>query len=263
MKHGRSEMRATRLLLVFIVLVVSAAYAASCGSTAGKSASSDDVYQVSTLGALSGGVMAGDSTCGILTDNGDFGVGTFNGLDGEMVVLDGTVYQVPVSGVPRAVRPGMKTPFAEVKFFKAEKNATAEDLASLDALKSYVDGVLPSRNFVFAVRLDGTFDHVKARSVPRQSPPYPTLEEVVAEQTVFELDDVKGTMVGFFYPDYLSGVNQAGYHFHFLTGDRKAGGHVLDCSVDNAMMKLDQAAGLELQFPGGKDFEGAAIPAQP
>ncbi len=256
-------MKMTRTLLISCLLVALLVGASSCGGASENAVEKENVYQVSTLGALSGGVMAGDTTCGTLEENGDFGIGTFNGLDGEMVVLNGIVYQVPVSGVPRVVKPGVKTPFAEVKFFEPEKNATAEDLASLDALKAFVDSLLPSRNFVFAVRLDGTFSHVKARSVPKQKPPYPTLDQVVAEQTVFELDGVTGTMVGFFYPDYLSGVNQAGYHFHFLTGDRKAGGHVLDCSVDNTLLKLDQAEGLELEFPDSPDFEGATLPAQP
>jgi acetolactate decarboxylase len=247
---------------VLLLLTALVSCAASCGGTAGSAASTDSVYQVSTLGALSKGVMVGNTTCGQLVEHGNIGLGTFNAMDGEMVVLDGAVYQVPTSGVPRRMDPGERTPFAEVKFFDTLKGWSVPKEANLDELKKNVDDQLPSRNYVCAIRLDGTFDHVKARSVPVQKPPFPTLEQVVAEQVVFELDNVKGTMIGFFYPDYLSGVNQSGYHFHFLTVDRKAGGHVLDCAVKSARAKLDQASGLEMAFPGTAEFKNANFGGQ-
>jgi acetolactate decarboxylase len=253
----RKVFGAIAILLLSVALV---SCAASCGGTTGSAAGADSIYQVSTLGALSKGVMVGDTTCGQLVRHGNVGLGTFNAMDGEMVVLDGAVYQVPTSGVPRRMKPGERTPFAEVKFFETLKGWSVPKEANLDELKKNIDGQLPSRNYVYAIRLDGTFDHVKARSVPVQKPPFPTLEQVVAEQTVFELNSVKGTMIGFFYPDYLSGVNQAGYHFHFLTEDRKAGGHVLDCAVSGARAKLDQASGLEMVFPGTREFKNADMP---
>lgn len=247
----------TAALLLLLALV---SCAASCGGTAGSAAGADSVYQVSTLGALSKGVMVGNTTCGRLVEHGNVGLGTFNAMDGEMVVLDGAVYQVPTSGVPRRIKPGERTPFAEVKFFETLKGWSVPKEANLDELKKNMDGQLPSRNYVYAIRLDGTFDHVKARSVPVQKPPFPTLEKVVSEQVVFELNNVKGTMIGFFYPAYLAGVNQAGYHFHFLTEDRKAGGHVLDCAVNSASAKLDQASGLDMAFPDTAGFKNAGIP---
>lgn len=256
MESATSSKRVFFTPVALLVLLVLAASAASCGGTAGGGGA-DSVYQVSTLGVLAKGVMVGNTTCGELVKHGNVGLGTFNAMDGEMVVLDGTVYQVPTSGVPRKMKPQELTPFAEVKFFETLKRWTVPKEANLDELKKDIDSQLPARNYVYAVRLDGTFDHVKARSAPVQKPPFPTLEQVVAEQVVFVLNNVKGTMVGFFYPDYLTGVNQAGYHFHFLTDDRKAGGHVLDCAVNSASAKVDQASGLEMVFPDTAEFKNA------
>jgi acetolactate decarboxylase len=257
-----SSRKVSVALAALLLLVVLAACTASCGGTTGSGSGADSVYQVSTLGALAKGVMVGNTTCGELVKHGDLGLGTFNAMDGEMVVLDGAVYQVPVSGVPRKMKPGELTPFAEVKFFKTLERWSVPKEANLDELKKNIDSRLPTRNYVYAFRLDGTFDHIKARSVREQKPPFPSLEKVVAEQVVFELSNVKGTMVGFFYPDYLAGVNQAGYHFHFLTDDRKAGGHVLDCAVNKASAKMDHASGLEMVFPETAEFKTVDIPGQ-
>lgn len=54
------------------------------------------------------------------------------------------------------------------------------------------------------MRIDGDFELVRARSVPRQHPPSKPLTEVVAEQHVFETQDVRGSLVGFRFPEYNS-----------------------------------------------------------
>lgn len=60
--------------------------------TASTAYSSDDIlYQVSTINALLEGIYDGDTSYGELKQHGDFGIGTFSGLDGGMIELDGTV----------------------------------------------------------------------------------------------------------------------------------------------------------------------------
>lgn len=250
-------MKPARPAVVFFALLVIAVACAACGGATG--AATDNVYQVSTLGALSSGVMAGDVTCAELVENGDSGIGTFNGLDGEMVVLNGQVFQIPVDGNPREASPDELTPFAVVKSFDASESVPVENISGYENLKAFIDGVLPSRNFVYAFLVEGAFDSMKTRSVPGQKPPYPTLQEVVEKQAVFDLGTVTGTMVGFFFPEFLAGVNQAGYHLHFLTEDRGAGGHVLDCSVKEASLKLDRAGGLEMELLDTAGFREADV----
>jgi len=100
---------------------------------------------------------------------------------------------------------------------------------------------------------------VKARSVPAQKKPYPQLAEVVKTQPVFELTDVSGTMVGFWCPSFVKGVNVPGYHLHFLRADGKKGGHVLDFIVENATMEVDDSREFSLILPEDAAFDKADL----
>ena len=70
-----------------------------------------EVYQVSTISSLLAGGYDGDTTVGHLLRHGGFGLGTFNGVDGEMMVLDGRVYRGTVDGRAHAVAATALTPF--------------------------------------------------------------------------------------------------------------------------------------------------------
>ena len=117
----------------------------------------------------------------------------------------------------------------------------------------------PARAASWAVRIDGSFEMVRARSVPRQKPPYRPLTEVVAEQHVFELKDVAGTMLGFRFPDYSEGIEVSGYHLHFISADRSRGGHVLECRPRRARVRIDPAADLHVELPAGVDLSAPAL----
>jgi acetolactate decarboxylase len=104
------------------------------------------------------------------------------------------------------------------------------------------------------VRVDGRFDYVKTRSVPRQRKPYPPLAEVVESQPTFELHDVQGSLLGFRFPIYAQGINVAGNHFHFITADRDAGGHVLEFRLARCELRVDHEADLRLELPPGVDL---------
>ena len=188
-----------------------------------------------------------------------FGLGTVQALDGEMVGLDGEFYQVKSNGIAYRVNDSMKTPFAEVAFFKPEETIALNGTSNLTELESWLDSRLATRNLFYGIRIDGTFDYVKTRSVPMQSKPYPPLLEAVKAQKVFEFHDVKGTIVGFRCPDYVNGVNVPGYHLHFITLDRSAGGHLLDFNLENASVKVDSLSGLEMALPENEEFYQADL----
>ena len=148
----------------------------------------------------------------------------------------------------------MTTPFAEVTFFKADRTHLIEMPMNFRQLLAYIDKLLPSPNLPYAIRIDGFFPTVKTRSIPRQQKPYPTLAEAAAKQAVFDLTGVKGVIVAFRYPAYLAGVNMSGYHCHFITADRRAGGHLLDCRVEGATVAVDAIPNFYLHLPESQAF---------
>jgi acetolactate decarboxylase len=212
------------------------------------------LFQTSTLQALMAGVYDGDLTFAALARHGDFGLGTFDALDGEMVALDGTFYQIKADGRVYPVTGAMKTPFAAVTFFKAGRTHMIEMPLTYQQLLDYVDKLLPSPNLPYAIRVDGRFTSVKTRSIPRQQKPYPPLAQAAQKQAVFELANVKGVIVALRSPAYLAGVNMAGYHCHFITADRRAGGHLLDCRVEGATVAVDALPNFYLRLPDSQEF---------
>ena len=235
-------------LLAFL-LVLALAAAAQAG---GKD---DRLYQASVLSALLAGDYAGSFGGGELLAHGDIGLGTFENLDGEMVVLDGTIWQVQSSGQVRRMDAKVKSPFACVAFFQPDLRLPLASAASLDDLDRQLDATLPTLNRFYVLRVDGRM-RVRARSVPRQDKPWRPLTEVVKEQSVFELGEVEGTLVGLRCPSFAAGINVAGYHWHFLSKDRTRGGHVLDCSFTNLSVAVDRLSGLDLRLPQSGPFDG-------
>jgi acetolactate decarboxylase len=171
--------------------------------------------------------------------NGDLGLGTFTGLDGEMVVVDGTCYQVKTDGAARVADPVLGVPFAAVTYFSPDLTVPGAVSGNLTELAGFLDMHLPSRDVFYAIRIDGTFPYVKARSVPAQTKPYPPLADAISGQTVFEFRNVTGTVAGFYTPPAAAGMNVAGYHFHFITSDRSRGGHVLDIVTGGNTVEMD------------------------
>lgn len=216
--------------------------------------SRDVLYQISTIDSLMAGLFDGWASIDQLTKHGDFGLGTFDRLDGEMVVVDGTVYQITSDGVARKPAAAATTPFAAVTFFDKDKVATIPHEMTLKELQENVDSMLPSKNLFYAIRIDGTFARVKTRSVPRQCKPYSHLVDVTAQQPVFELTNVSGTIVALRCPYFVRGVNVPGYHMHFITSDRARGGHLLDCSVKSGEIALDITSDFSLSLPTDESF---------
>lgn len=218
-----------------------------------------EIFQASTINALLEGVYDGEVTFGELRQHGDFGLGTFNALDGEMIALDGEFYQVRSDGRARPVDDAQKTPFAVVQFFRPELEQPLNEELDYDQLQDELHKHHQSVNFFYAIRVDGLFSYVKTRSVPRQHKPYPSLVEVAREQPVFEFENVEGSLAGFRFPDYASGVNVPGYHLHFITRDRTAGGHVLDLRLKQGRLYVEHTANFHMELPEAGDFLGADL----
>ncbi len=239
-------------LIAFLILLW-----LTCAASAG--AAPQVLFQVSTLQALMNGVYGGDCSFKELSSHGDFGLGTVEALDGEMVAVDGRFYQVKSDGAVYPISPSRKTPFAEVTFFKPGQTLSLREPLDLRGLETFLLAHLPSKNFPYAIKLTGKFAYVKTRSVPRQTQPYPPLTEVVKRQAVFELRDVEGVIVGFWHPQYLAGVNLSSCHFHFLTRNRQAGGHLLDCRLKEGRLELQGLDELRLRLPATPAFSRTGL----
>ena len=217
-------------------------------------------FQVSTLGALNVGVYEAAATIAELKPHGDFGLGAPEGLDGEMVILNGKFYQIKADGVAYPVTDDSKTSFSTVTFFRRERSLRLTGQMTYQELLSQIDEQLPTSNLPYAIRLRGTFPSLKVRSVPKQTPPYRPLNDVVnQQQIVFELQNVQGTLVGFRLPQYLQSVNEAGYHLHFITNDRLAGGHLLDGAFLNPVVDVETLRDWQITLPNNTGFEQASL----
>ena len=212
------------------------------------------LFQASTIGALIDGAFEGDVTFAELAEHGDLGLGTLNHLDGEMIAIGGRFYRADVEGNVTEVPGGERTPFAVVVPFHPAIGFDLEGSLDHDRLLAEIDRRIPAETASCAVRIDGRFELIRARSVPRQEPPYRPLTEVVGEQHVFELTDADGTMLGFRFPEYAEGIEVAGWHLHFISEDRGSGGHVLDSRVETAHVQLDPSGELHVELPSGIDL---------
>jgi len=157
------------------------------------------------------------------------------------------------------VDPTQKTPFAVMTFFTPEVTRRVEHPLTRPKLYALLDDLAPSRNLFYAIRIDGRFSKVVTRTVPRQAKPYKPLTEVVQTQPTFEFTNVNGTIAGFRSPDYMQGISVAGYHLHFITGDRKGGGHVLDLTIEDATLAIDHSSGLHVELPETGAFLAAGL----
>lgn len=201
--------------------------------------SEDVLFQVSTMNAIFRADYDGEITYGELRQHGDFGIGTFDALDGELFALEGKFYRIKADGIAYPVDDSMKTPFAAVTFFQADKSVLLDKDSNYKQLQQYLDRLLPEKDIFYAIKIAGTFKYVKARNIPGQNKPYPEFSEVVKNQIIFEFHDVEGTMVGFWCPAYLEEINVPGYHFHFITKDKSMGGHLLECRMKDVTIEID------------------------
>lgn len=226
-------------LLLVLAILPAACIAPMPGAASMQEANRDTLFQTSTLSALSAGNFDGTMTIAELKRHGDFGLGTYNGLDGEMVVLEGQVYQVRDDGVPRLADDLTQTPFAAVTFFAPDQTLEVNEAFDCPQLQAHLDSQLPTLNAPYALKVSGEFDYLKVRAPHKESQPYPILTDALADQAIFESQNISGSLVGFRLPDYLAGANSAGYHFHFISADHYAGGHVLECQAQALTVEID------------------------
>jgi acetolactate decarboxylase len=191
--------------------------------------------------------------------HGDFGLGAFAQLDGEMIAVDSAVYRVTSDGHVHKASDATRLSFAAMTHFAPDRTIDLPQGTTLETLSRFLDPQLPTLNAFYAIRIDGRFSAIRTRAVLKQREAFPAFCEVVKKQTEFSFGNVSGTLVGFRGPAYASALNSPGYHFHFLTDDRSGGGHVLSFTVARAGLKLQRIDYVDLAFPHSSAFERSAL----
>ncbi|WP_422743435.1 acetolactate decarboxylase [Mycobacterium sp. WMMD1722] len=213
-----------------------------------------EVYQRSTIGALLDGIYDGDVTIAEVLAHGDFGLGTFNRLDGEMVVLDGACYHLHADGSVNRADSQDRTPFAAVTWFRPDHAFDIDARTDRAGLTAAIDDKIESTNLIYAIRITGQFSTIHTRTVTKQDPPYVGMTEATKNQRETVLKDSEGVMAGFRMPDYEQGITVAGYHLHYLDQDHTHGGHVLDFVMTRGRVEVSMQSDLHLSLPTTPQF---------
>lgn len=218
-----------------------------------------EIFQTSLMSALLDGVYEDEMTVADLLSRGSFGIGTFNGLDGEMLIIDGTCYQLRADGGVSKADLGAYTPYAVVTNFVPHiESKLPQNIVRAEA-STFIDKMTASQNYMYALRIDGDFEWIRMRTVVKQEKPYRPMVEATDEDAIIELHDVSGVVAGFRTPLYEQGIGVPGCHTHFLTDDRTAGGHVLDFKLRSGTAALCLGTDLRLQLPLTDAFKNANL----
>jgi acetolactate decarboxylase len=208
------------------------------------------------------GVYNGVVTVGDLKQHGDFGLGTYEGLDGEMLALNSRFYQVRSTGRVTEPSDDAKVPFGVITAFRAQRELTIEQIDGFADLAAQLDRMRRTENLFYAARIDGRFTRIRVRAAGKTASGVP-LVEAASHQAEFELRDASGTLVGFWTPSYARSLNVPGWHLHFITDDRTGGGHMLDCHAAGLRVQLEELADVRIAIPETAAFLTADLTQDP
>lgn len=218
----------------------------------------ETIYQVALLQSLTQGYYDGIIKVSELKEHGDIGIGTFEGVNGEMIVLDGKVYQALGDGTVKEADDNETVPFSNVTFFDKDSSEELSNIGDVNALKEKLTAIVEAngRNLFYFVKVSGTFNQMNVRSELKQEKPYKTLDKALeTDQREFSYDNISGTVVALYCPDYMNGLNTPGWHFHFISDDKTKGGHILDLKFDKATAEYDATPEFEMCLTDNNDFQ--------
>ncbi len=216
----------------------------------GRAVGADELFQVQMVQSLLDGNYEGDVTIGELRDKGSFGIGTIQGLDGELVVVDGDFWNIDIEGASRLATDDQHVPFAVLTDLQVDVTIDLPSRMTKEQVQERIHEVLDDPGGIYAVRFDGRFEHVQFRSVRHQEPPYRPFAEVLeTDQQIFERSGLDAVMVGFHFPDRAEGVNFPGWHFHMVDASRSTGGHVYDFVLEHATVGVGRMRRVHLELP--------------
>lgn len=216
----------------------------------------ETIYQVALLQSLAMGYFDGSISVKNLKMHGDTGIGTFEGLDGEMIVLDGVVYRANRDCKINVVDDKVLVPFSNVTFFDKDFSVKLLDVHNKAALEKIFNELVDrnGRNSFYMVKVPAEFNSILVRSESGAKEPYPTLVEALKTQNEITPKNIKGTIVGLYCPDFMSSLNSTGWHFHFISDDKKIGGHVLELDLKSGEALFDKTDSFRMDLPKKENF---------
>lgn len=218
-------------------------------------AQSNDLYSAGYASAFIGGLYDGYFPYSQLKTHGDFGLGAIDKMDGELTMLQGKVYQTQFTGKTRLISDEEKTPYAVVCFFHTGKVIHLNSKWDKVRLYKYLDSVLSDQNGIYAIHIKGSFNYVKTRAFPPVAgKPYLPLADMLDKQHFFEFNNINGDLVGYRLPAFLEGAHISGYHFHFLSDKKDAGGHLIDLKTNDITIEIDKLDSYTVDLPQTVDF---------
>lgn len=212
-----------------------------------KEVPASNMLQIASFDYFASGQYDGVYPLGELLQKADFGIGTVDGLDGEMIVKDGKAYQVPYTGQVTFINATVMLPFAMMCDFKPDTVFTYTDKTPL---YKKIDELIHDSTKLLAIEIQGRYSSLTTRSVRKQVKPYKKITDVLAtDQVVFYPHNLNGVALGYRIPERCISINPAGYHIHYISNDEKEGGHVLDFMTDSVTVSIQVLDNIELVWP--------------
>jgi len=225
------------------------AWAASMPGYAQVSEPKGTMFQVSTVTGLERGLFYPVTTVGQMKQHGNIGVGAFEGMDGELLIVDGQAYNAMYSGKVVSVEDNTPIVYGAAAFLNADRTGSLQNIASYEQLQQSLEKLLPNPNLFYVFKIQATFNYLKVRSTPKQEKPYIGLAVVVKNQSIFEFKNIKGTLLGFRCPAYIQGIYAPGFHLHFISEDHQKGGHVLEANLAEVTAQIGYLTQMHLLLP--------------
>lgn len=240
-------------MLVLTLFIASGIVLSGC--TIAQS-SSKTAFIAGSYGALSRGVYDGEMTIGDLKNHGDFALGTFSGIDGELLALDGTYYRIGAQGEISPADDAWTTPYAIATSLNIDKVINIDKALDYQQLQQYLDSQLPTPNIFYAMKISGNFNYIKARSLTKLTKPYPATpySTITQDEPTFEFRNVDSTLAVFWGPAYTGDISYPGYHIHFINSDKTHGGHLLDCQMTSARVEIEYIPNFTVSLPQNSTF---------
>jgi len=163
--------------------------------------------------------------------------------------LDGILYQVKGDGSVTIPEDSRLMPFGDCTLFDNDLRRTMKHIASFEIFSKTLEANFADKQIFYAIRADGVFKTIRVRSCDKQTKPYRPLAEATKLQHEYTYENVRGTLVGFWCPPTVPGsMSVPGFHLHFISDDRKRGGHVLDFQADTLNIILDPTPRITIDF---------------
>lgn len=214
------------------------------------------IRQIETMHDLFAGRYDSVTTVGETFDGAVVGLGVAEGVNGEIVHVDGTTWHIPADGIPQLAPPELGMPFAVAAYGGSPITREVPEGSGFRGLTTLVDEVLAAENrhheyLVAAVKVVGDFSHVLLRSEHGQTPPYQPLGSPgsVTGEVRFEFSPWSGSLAGFRFPDVADDVVIPGLHLHGISLDHASGGHCHEFTAISGRLYV-WVDDVEVEVPG-------------